>query len=403
METPAWDQMSIDTQCSYCQCLACRCLHHDNGEIPWSFENKLFWFWIYNILSISFFCVIEILLLMIFGVRYCVRVAWALDQRLVPLNKDRAFVADSLIRAAFELGNPTSMTLGVDPQKDHQDTNAKLLLLARLLMYKLKCVGTAAVIKQIVSRTTSVEFSTYAKPWLGTVLATVFWDGLIAHVIINQAQLRGIGVYTSVEVFNELMDTFFPDKGGGVDAISTFAKIQICRAVGVAIIKHGSMFPTMELLLRHAIQYLGLRGKRVVCEAGTLDNEDAFLRGLVPDQELSSLARDGMQKTYKGLTQDEVRVALCVLLLSFVLDGDLGTTEMELWQLACDAAGPETAVFDPGAVKALCVHFRGIKPVAVMDLLHVFDPSKTHTAEQKAPMDVRVREFFHDVEACLAI
>ena len=288
MATSAWDQMSTNTRCGYCQCLACACIHHDNGEFSWSFENKLLWFWVYNIISITGFCVIEISLLMIFGVRFCVRVAWALDQRLVPLNKDRAFVADSLIRAAFELGNPTSMTLGVDPQKEQQNSNAKLLLLVRILVYKLKCVGTAAVLKLIVSRTTSVEFATFAKPWLGTVVATAFWDGLIAHVIINQAQLRGYGVFTCIEVFNELMDTFFPAKDGGLTggALSTFGKVQICRAVGVAIIKHGSMFPTMELLLRHSIQYLGMRGKRVVCEAGTLDNVEAFLQGLTPDTDV---------------------------------------------------------------------------------------------------------------------
>jgi hypothetical protein len=32
---------------------------------------------------------------------------------------------------------------------------------------------------------------------------------------------------------------------------------QCVRAVGVAIVLHGSMHPAMELLLRHAIQYLG--------------------------------------------------------------------------------------------------------------------------------------------------
>jgi hypothetical protein len=271
-------------------------------------------------------------------------------------------------------------------------------------MYKLKCVGTAAVLKFIVTNTTSVEFATYAKPWLGTVVATIFWDGLIAHVIINQAQIRGFGVYTSIEVFNELMDTFFPDTDGGVDALSTFGKIQICRAVGVAIIKQGSMFPTMELLLRHSIQYLGMRGKRVVCEAGTLDNERAFLDGLCPGTEISSRGRNGKQKSYKGLTTNEVRAVLCVHLLAFVLDGDLGAGEMELWKTVCAAAGPEVAIFDPAAVKALCVSFRGMNAVAVLDLLNAFDPSKVHTSEgEEVALNVRLREFFHDVETCLAI
>lgn len=36
--------------------------------------------------------------------------------------------------------------------------------------------------------------------------------------------------------------------------VSDSAKVQLTRAVGVAIVKNGSMYPTMELLLRHSIQ-----------------------------------------------------------------------------------------------------------------------------------------------------
>jgi hypothetical protein len=199
------------------------------------------------------------------------------------------------------------------------------------------------------------------------------------------------------------METFFSDKDGGLEAMSTFGKIQICRAVGVAIIKTGAMFPSMELLLRHSIQYLGMRGKRVVCEPGTLDNEEAFLLGLSPDNKLVT-RRDGSQVAFTGLSENELRVVLCVHLLAFVLDGDLGASEMELWEAVCHAAGPETAVFDPAAVKSLCVHFRGLMPIAVTDLVAVFDPSKVRTGEnQKVPFNVQLREFFHDAEACLAV
>ena len=47
MEARTWERMSTDTKCSYCQCLACQCIHHDDGEFPWSFENRLLWFWVY--------------------------------------------------------------------------------------------------------------------------------------------------------------------------------------------------------------------------------------------------------------------------------------------------------------------------------------------------------------------
>ena len=39
--------------------------------------------------------------------------------------------------------------------------------------------------------------------WLGPVLMTILWDSIVAHAIIRQAQIRGIGVFISGEVFNE--------------------------------------------------------------------------------------------------------------------------------------------------------------------------------------------------------
>ena len=43
----------------------------------------------------------------------------------------------------------------------------------------------------------------------------------------------------------------------------TRAQLQLVRAIGVAVVVHGSMFSNMELLLRHAIQYLGLKGDKI--------------------------------------------------------------------------------------------------------------------------------------------
>ena len=52
----------------------------------------------------------EIALLMYCQVYYATRVAWALDMRMSPLNADRAFVADSLVRVREPLGSPQSPT-----------------------------------------------------------------------------------------------------------------------------------------------------------------------------------------------------------------------------------------------------------------------------------------------------
>ena len=87
----------------------------------------------------------------------------------------------------------------------------------------------------------------------------------------------------------------------------------------VSIVKSGSMYPTMELLLRHSIQYLHLRGKSAVAEPGNLDNEVLLL--------------DNLKKAEDGgvLTDEERRVAMSIYLLSCILDGDMGHQQMELW------------------------------------------------------------------------
>eukprot|EP01043_Picozoa_sp_COSAG02_P077983 COSAG02_NODE_17340_length_1011_cov_1.100877_2_plen_75_part_00 len=48
--------------------------------------------------------VFELALLSVTAIRSAVRVADSIDLRLVPLNEDRAFVANMLVRAAFEMG-----------------------------------------------------------------------------------------------------------------------------------------------------------------------------------------------------------------------------------------------------------------------------------------------------------
>ena len=143
--------------------------------------------------------------------------------------------------------------------------------------------------------------------WLGTVGSTVFWDALIAHVIVHQAEIRGIGVYTSVELFNEIVDLHFDSSND----ISDLGKIQIARAVGVAIVKQGSMYPTMELLLRHSIQYFDLA--QIV--PGGLDEAD-----------LGSLNR--FKEELPHLSRREQQLAASVHLLAMLLDGTLSLLEI---------------------------------------------------------------------------
>merc|ERR1712100_469702 len=110
------------------------------------------------------------------------------------------------------------------------------------------------------------------------MLATILWDSMMCHAIMKDAELRAIGVTTAIEVFNAVLDTFLPRYESDPSSVSEECKLQILRAIGVAIVKNGSMFPTMEMLLRHAVNYLGMKKSKAVREGGMIDDEDAFIQ-----------------------------------------------------------------------------------------------------------------------------
>ncbi len=336
-------------RCANCECEICQCFHHVHGNLGGELvakQNPIVYFWAILGTVIGINVVFELLLLMYYAVEYCVRVAWALDQRLVPLNADRAFVADSLVRAAFELGNPTSPVMGVDP---HSEQAGGLKIFLMVLLYKGKVVLTGLLMKAMFGLATPVGLSTYLKPWIGTCGGTVLWDALIGGCIVLQAQIRGFGVFTSVELFNDVMDHHFKD----ADEITFEGKIEMARCIGVAIVKNGSMYPTMELLLRHAIQYLKLRGKQCVQTPGVLDNQEELIAQMAPGGQLSD---------------EERLVALSLHLLASILDGDMGHTQMDLWEELCSSAG-DLAEFYPDRVLYLTTRFREFQFITVRYVL----------------------------------
>ena len=210
----------------------------------------MIWFWVLNIAGIGIGIVFELSLLMMTAVRSAVRVSYCLDLRLTPLNADRAKVAGMLVRTAFELPDPEDDSLGVDAAQSSEKRHPIMDVLA-VAFIKGKVVLTGALFKQITAKLVAYDTATWLKPYSGTMLACIMWDSMMCHAIMKDAELRAIGVTTSVEVFNEIMDTFLPMYESEPAYLSEKARVQILRAIGVAIVKHGSMFPTMEVRPEH--------------------------------------------------------------------------------------------------------------------------------------------------------
>ena len=168
--------------CRACECVVCGCAEHPSSmrddDIS---ENSILIFWLVlaPVLIVTTLC--EMALLVYCVMSYATKIAWALEMRLVPLNPDRLFVADSLVHAAFEMGNPDSALLGVDPAAEDAGDSTKLLA---LVLYKSKVFLTGLVFKLIINLTSTVEFAFWWKPWLGMVLSVVLWDTFTAWTIM---------------------------------------------------------------------------------------------------------------------------------------------------------------------------------------------------------------------------
>lgn len=327
-------------------------------------------FWAVLVGAIIVACVFEIGTLYWYSIKNSVLVADALNMHLDPLNKDRAFVGLSLVRAALELGNTNNVLFGIDPLKDTREGSALMVTLFTL-MYKAKVVLTGFLMKIAIKRVLGRGGAKYALPW-AAVPATAFWDGMISHLCIVEAKLRGTGVATSVEVFQEILydlDTALEDE-------SEVFKMQLVRAVGCNITKGRDIYPAKEILLRHIVSELGFMKLLEEKESGDLDNVELFLA------------------TLEELTGPEMKVVLEVLVLVTVLDGNANKRERRLYEQALQVCSGtmegKHLVVHEDRVRKLAQDYRSLVPITKEAIQMCLDDS-----EMKLPMSYYWNECFH--------
>jgi Ca2+-binding EF-hand superfamily protein len=149
-------------------------------------HEPVIWFWVLNVMGIVAGIVFELSLLMSTALRSAVRVSHALDLRLTPLNSDRAFVANMLVRSVFELGDPEDEVMGVESAKDKGKTGRSPFMdVLAILFIKGKVVFTGVLFKQITARVAPYDVATWIKPYTGTMLATALWDSMMCHAIMK--------------------------------------------------------------------------------------------------------------------------------------------------------------------------------------------------------------------------
>ena len=120
---------------------------------------------------------------------------------------------------------------------------------------------TGVLLKQVCVRLVTYDVAMWIKPYFGTTLATVLWDGMTCHSIMKGAELRAIGVTTTVEVFNEIIDTFFPGYVAAPCALCLSVSLSLCLSVSLSL----SISLTHSLSLSVSRQLCSLRRHGCSC------------------------------------------------------------------------------------------------------------------------------------------
>eukprot|EP01050_Picozoa_sp_SAG11_P019725 SAG11_NODE_3192_length_2622_cov_1.761395_3_plen_370_part_00 len=323
-------------------------------------------------------CVLEIAAMYWYSIKNSVRVANVMDLRLKPLNKDRAFVGGSLVRAALELGNTQGVVFGTDPLREQSTKTAALQALFALL-YVLKIAVSGFLIKVLIKRVMTRGSAKFALPW-AAVPATAIWNAFVGHIIMRQAKLRGVGVAMAIEIFNTIVDVTDLDN---VEDLTDLGKLQLCRAVACNIVKQRDMYPTKEILLKHAVGNMGLVRNGIVDkdESGIIDNAAVFVEKMA------------------DLNEHETDMVILVLGLCTVLDGRVRNREFELMEEVIAASNvPDKYFAHKKHLKYIAQRTRNMFPLT----LEVVIDSLKHEPDMKIPAMYHLNEACATLSATLA-
>jgi hypothetical protein len=324
-------------------------LDHNNPKD----QERFLLFWAINGGALGICTGFEIAGLYYWGMKNSVRVANKLDMRLIPLNRVRATVAQSLIRAALELGQANDVIFGVDPLAEQTSKSTVIAALIAIL-YAAKIALTGFLMKVLVKRFMARGGAKYALPWMA-VPACAGWNALVGNAIMREAKLRALGVAAGVELFNAFMEEDAELMKVGPANARRILKMQIIRAVACNIVKHRDFYPSKEVLLKHVMGYLNMidEFKGSVGETGG--------RIDVPEDFLLDMSQ---------LSQTEQKLVIKVLALCSILDGRVRGRERKFYQAAAEACNlPD----NQHRMKLIAKRFRKMMPIEVEDFTELVE------------------------------
>jgi hypothetical protein len=225
-----------------------------------------------------------------------------LDLTAAARDVRRGEVAAALVRAAFELPNPPTPVLGIDPRREQ----SRWRLLAAGLLYKAKVGLTNFIVKALLRRALG-RSAVRAVLTFAAVPVTAVWCAVVSFLTLREARVRVLGPSAARELVTAIFDE-------GPRDLSPAARAMALRAVGASIVRTQDLHPNLQALLHE------VRARTGDSPEADLDDSRLFLQRL------------------PALDPDERRLVMRVLKVAVVIDGRLAREEKRLVreaQLAC--------------------------------------------------------------------
>ncbi|TMW64674.1 hypothetical protein Poli38472_011554 [Pythium oligandrum] len=308
---------------------------------------------------------VEVNLMYLTSVICAFRMTVATRLTLYPQDAEREFLTRAIARAALQVSHRTEKLFGLDPMKD----SPRLVFFLSFLMFRSKRSVIKLLLKLFIRRVF----------WRAAAKATLSLMVLPLNAILNAWTLRRVMRNCRVTIIGPpcvtaLMEEFFSRHN---DQLRPFQRVDYLRVLGCAIVCKRSIHPNLEIMV-HQLRNKWVTTKQWAladgcvcisqpddpCPVHQLDDTDRFFASLL----LYSSQRHLPITPDLPVVQHEQSM-LCLLILAFVLDGNLTLTERRLYLRACQVARIESDW--PGVFRIMrdFLNGKGIRLEAVYAML----------------------------------
>ena len=172
--------------------------------------------------------------------RSALRIVAVTGLQLFPVDRQRAFVTASLVRAALEMDPPAGSFNGINPLRE----SSQVAMVLAFLAYKLKRGATTFLLKLMIKKVAPRFAAKSALSMVVVVPVNGLWNAFVMRKVLEHAKVVAMGSSASVEVLNNLLDSSSPPHALIVPELA----VQLLRAFAMVTVTKGGVHPSVQLL-----------------------------------------------------------------------------------------------------------------------------------------------------------